>query len=116
MRNVRRTVVDFGWRHDEDERRCRECRKSKRRNGARDENLRRHGAAGVFLMVDDRAAMPRRRRMTGEVRVQRLSVMVRRLALVEVHVRQRRGRRPELHEHTKSRCCDPPHHGRIVTA
>ena len=114
MRNVRCTVVDFRWRHDEYERRCRECRKRKRRDGASHEDLRRDRTPGVFLMIDDGAVMRRCRRMSRQMRVECLTVVMRRVVRVQMNVRQRRGKRPELHEHDKRRRRELPHHGRIV--
>ena len=52
--------------------------------------------------------------MAGQMRMQRLAVMVLRLLRVEMHVRQRRGERSDLHEHDEGGGGQPAKHAAIV--
>ena len=52
--------------------------------------------------------------MAGQMRMQRLTVMVLRLLRVEMHVHQRRGERSDLHEHGEGGGGQPAKHAAIV--
>jgi hypothetical protein len=52
--------------------------------------------------------------MPGKMRVHRLAVMVLRLLGIEMHVRQRRGDRSDLHEDDQSGGGQPAKHAAIV--
>ena len=52
--------------------------------------------------------------MAREVRVERLTVMMRRFHVVEVHVHQRRGNRARLHENDEDGGRQPATHRGIV--
>ena len=77
--------------------------------------MRGHRASGFLLMIDDRTRTRRQDRlMTREMCVERLAVMMPRLHVVKMHVRQRRGNRAELHEHDQGGGGQPSKHTRIV--
>jgi hypothetical protein len=71
--------------------------------------------SGFFLMVDDRS-WPQRKVdvMRGEMRMQRLPVMVLVLVGIEMQVHQRRADRTNLHEYGEGGRGQPAQHPAIV--
>ena len=86
------------WNDDHKSRRW-NCNQTERIRCRADENVRRDGAAFVVRMIDDGTRSGGNGIvMTGQVRVQRLTVMVLGLVRVEMHVHQRRADRANLHD------------------
>ena len=84
-------------RNNENERRRRNRGQAEGIRGGAHEDLRGDGSARFFLMIDDWTRTMRRYGfgavMAGQMRMQRLTVMMLRLLRVEMHMRQRRGER-----------------------
>ena len=115
MSNVRRAAPELRRRNYQDERRTGDHRKAEWSRGGRHEDLRRHHPPVVVLMIDERAREERKHRIVpGKMRVHRLTVMVRSLVCVEMHMRQRSGDRSGLHEHDKHGGGHPATHAAIV--
>ena len=102
-------------RNDKDERCRRHGRKAERIRGGADEDVRGNRASRFFLMIDDR---PRGDRnvdvVLGEMRVQRLTVMVLVLVGVEMHVHHRRADGANVHEQGEGGGGQPAKHVGIV--
>lgn len=115
MSNVRGAAPELRRRNHQDERRTRDHRKAERSGGGRHEDLRRHHPPVVVLMIDQRAREERNHRVVpGKMRVHRLTVMVRCVVCVEMHMRQRSGNRSSLHEHDEHGGGHPATHAAIV--
>ena len=103
-----------GW-NNENERLPRNCRQAEWIRGGTDEDLRGDGTAGFFLVVDDRARSHRKVDVeSGQMRVQRLTVMMFSLVGVEMDVHQRRTDGANLYEHDESGRGQPAKHAAIV--
>ena len=110
-----RAALESRGRNHQDKRRTRDRRQAERSHGCRHEYLRRHHSSLIVLMIDERARTERNHRIVpGEMRMHRLTVMVRSLLRVEMHVRQRSGDRSGLHEHDEHGGGQPATHGAIV--
>lgn len=93
----------------------RQCRKTERLRGGGKKDLRRNRTPGIFLMIGNRAGTRRDGGlMPRQVRMERPAVMMSRLHVVEMHVHQRRGNRPRLHEDDEDGGGQPAEHERIV--
>jgi hypothetical protein len=101
--------------NDEDERFRRDCGKAERVGGRAYEDVRGDGASSFFLVIDDWTRCDRKVNLVlGEMRVQRLTVMVLVFVGIEVHVHQRRADGANLHEHGKGGRGQPAKHVVIV--
>ena len=110
-----RTAPELSGRNHQDERRAHDRRKAERSRGCRHEYLRCHHPPLVVLMIDERAGTKRKHRVVrGEMRVHRLTAVVRSVLRVEMHVRQRSGDRSGLHEHDEHGGSQPATHRAIV--
>jgi len=115
VRGVRRpTARVHGWNEEN------EClrghgRKAEWIRGGADEDLRGNRPAGVFLVIDERARSHRNVNVeSGQMRVQRLTVMMFSFVGVEMHVHQRRANGANLHEDSESGRGQPAKHAAIV--
>ena len=115
MRGVRRPTARVrGW-NEENECLWRHCRKAEWIRGGADEDLRGNRPAGIFLVIDDRARPYRNVNVeSGQMRVQRLTVMMLSFVGVEMHVHQRRTDGANLHEDGESGRGQPAKHAAIV--
>ena len=112
---MRSAATELRRRNHQGERRIRDRREAERRHSGGHEYLRRHHAPLVILMIDERSrAQGNRRVVPGEMRVHCLTVVVRRVLDVEMHVRQRSGDRSGLYEHDEHPSGQPAKHGAIV--
>ena len=94
MRDVWCAATRLRRRNEQDESRRWKYRKAEGLRRCRKEDLRRHRTAGFLLMIDNRTrAYGDDSLMAREMCVQRLTVMMPGIRLVEVHVHQRRGNR-----------------------
>ena len=110
-----RAATELRGRNHEDERWTRDGRKAERLRSCRNEYLRRHDAAFIVLMVRERSrAQWSPSVMPGEMRVHRLTLMVRGVLRVEMQVRQRSGNCSGLHEHDEHGGRQPAKHAAIV--
>ena len=115
VRDVRRAAARRrGW-NNQDKCRRRHRGKTERFRSRGHKYLGRDRAPSLFLMIGPRSGARRNRRLVaGQVGVQRLPLMVCGLLRVEMHVRQRRGDRSDLHEHGERGGSQPAEHGVIV--
>jgi hypothetical protein len=115
MSDLWRAASELRGRNHQDERRTRDHRKTEWSRGCRDEYLCCHHPSVFVLMIDERAREERNHRFVpGEMRVHRLTVMVRGILGVEMHVRQRSGDRSGLYEHDEHGGGQAATHGPIV--
>jgi hypothetical protein len=114
VRDVWSAAVRLRHGHDQHKRRHWQYRQTERFRGGGEIDLHRNRTPGIFLMIGNRAGARRDGLMAREMRVERPAVMVSRLHIVEMHVRQRRGNRARLHEDDEGRGGQPAKHGGIV--
>ena len=118
MRGVRHPAPGLRGRNNEHERRRWNRWKAEGIRGRAHEDLRVDGSSRFFLVVNDWTRTMRPYGvvavMAGQMRMQRLTVMMLRLLRVEMHMRQRRGERSDLHEHDEGGGGQPAKHAAIV--
>ena len=118
MRGVRHAAPGLRGRNNEHERRTRNRGKAEGIRGRAHEDLRGGGSPRFFLVVGDWTRTMRPDGvvavMAGQMRMKRLAVMVLCLLRVEMHMRQRRGERSDLHEHGEGGGSQPAKHAAIV--
>jgi hypothetical protein len=116
VRNVRRSAAGRRGRNDQDMDGERNGRETERLPRRRHIDLRLDCSAWVFLMIGGwtRAWRDDGPVVTLEMRVQRLTVVVRGVVVVEVHVHQWRGNRATLHEDDEGGRGQPSKHRGIV--
>ena len=118
MRGVRHPAPGLRGRNNENERRTRKRWKAEGIRGRAHEDLRVDGSPRFFLVIGDWTRTMRPcgvvALMAGQMRMKRLAVMVLRLLRVEMHMRQRRGERSDLHEHDEGGGGQPAKHAAIV--
>jgi hypothetical protein len=115
VRDERGVPTELRRGHHKNEGRTRYCRKAERFHGGGNEYLRCHNPALVVLMIGARSR-PRRycRVVAGQVCMHRLTVVMRCVRCVEMHVHQRSRDRPGLHEHDERGGGQPAKHAAIV--
>ena len=119
MRGVRHPAPRLRGRNKENEHSRRNRGKAEWIRGRAHEDLRGDGSARFFLVIDDWARIMRPSGvvvavMAGQMRMQRLTVMMLGLIGVEMHVQERRADRACLHQHDESRRGQPANHRGIV--
>ena len=118
MRGVQRPSNQLLPCHHEHERRRRNCGKAEGIRGGAHEDLRGHGSACLFLVIDDWTGPMRPQGVVavvaGQMHMERLSMMVFVLLSVEMHVHQRRADSTGLHEHNEDGRGQPAKHRGIV--
>ena len=118
MRRVRPPAPGLRGRNNENKRRRRNRSKAERICGGAHEDLRRDGTTRFFLVIDDGTRTMRPDGVVavvaGQMRVERLTVMMLGLLGVEMHVQERRADRACLHQHDEGRRGQPAKHQAIV--
>ena len=118
MRGVRRPAAELLRWNNEHERRRRNYGKAEGISGGAHEDLRGDGSARFFLVIDDWTRTMRSYGIVvvvaGQMRMQRLTVMMLGLIGVEMHVQERRADRACLYQHDESRRGQPAQHRGIV--
>jgi len=115
VRSVRCPPDRSGRWHDEHERGPGNCGKTERVRGGAYEDVCGNRAPGFFLVIDDRTRCDRNVNVVpGQMRVQRLTVMVLVVGGIEMHVHHRRADGANLHEHGEGGRGQPAKHGWIV--
>ena len=113
-----RSATWLRWGHDEIERLRWHCRKAEWIRGRADEDVRRDRASGLFLVIGDWTRTRRNGGMVflvpGQMRVQRLAVMMLGFIGIEMHVQERRTDRACLHQHGEGGGGQPAKHPAIV--
>ena len=118
MGSVRRPADQLLRWNNEHERRRRYCGNAEGIRGGADEDQRGDGATRFFLVIDDGTWSMRPDRvvivMTGQMRMERLTVMMLGLIGIEMHVQERRADRACLHQHDEGGRGQPAKHRGIV--
>ena len=118
MRGVRRPPGQLLRWNNEHERGRRNCGKAEGVRGGAHEDLRGDGTTRFFLVIDDGTRSMRPYGvvavMAGQMRMERLTVMMLGFIGIEMHVQQRRADRACLHQHDEGRRGQPAKHRGIV--
>jgi len=118
VRGVRSAAARLRRRHKENELRPRNSRKAERIRRGTHKDLCRDCATRFFLVIDDGTRSMRPYGvvvvMAGQMRVERLTVMMLGLIGIEMHVQERRADRACLHQHDEGRRGQPAKHRGIV--
>ena len=118
MRGVRGAAARLRGRHQQNKGRPWNRWKAERIRCGAHEDVRGDSSARFLLVIDDGTRTLRRHRlvavMAGQMRMNRLTVMVLGLAGIEMHVQKGRADRAYLHEHDESGRGQPAKHPAIV--
>ena len=118
MCGVRRPAGELRRRNNQNEGGRGNSWKAERIRRGADEDLRRDSAPGFVLVIGDRTRTVHNRRVVivvaGQMRMQRLTVMMLGLIGIEMHVQERRTERARLHQHGESGRGQPAEHRAIV--